>query len=79
MVIEDRLSDGEKKQLKEIETILNDIKCGVNINDNIKLLSIRHNVTKSYLQEIRKKMLHEDDLKYIEDLNGRIWAVLEPV
>ncbi|MGL5716120.1 MAG: hypothetical protein ACRCX2_24095, partial [Paraclostridium sp.] len=59
--------------------ILNDIKCGVNINDNIKLLSIRHNVTKSYLQEIRKKMLHEDDLKYIEDLNGRIWAVLEPV
>ncbi|MGL5712707.1 MAG: hypothetical protein ACRCX2_06785 [Paraclostridium sp.] len=79
MVIEDRLSDGEKKQLKEIETILNDIKCGVNINDNIKLLSIRHNVTKSYLQEIRKKMLHEDDLKYIEDLNGRIWAILEPV
>lgn len=74
-----RLDTGQKNQLQEIERILMDIKCGVNINENIKLLSIRHNVTKSHLQEIRMKMLHDEDLKYIEDLNRRIWNILEPV
>lgn len=75
----DRLSDGELNQLKSIEVVINDIKCGMNINENIKLLSIRHNITKSYLQDIRKPFLHEDDLRYIEDLNNRIWQILEPV
>lgn len=75
----DRLSDGELNQLKSIEVVINDIKCGVNINENIKLLSIRHNITKSYLQDLRKPFLHEIDLRYIEDLNSRIWQILEPV
>lgn len=75
----ERISEGELKQLQAIEVIINDIKCGVNINENIKLLAIRHNVTKSYLQDLRKPFLHEKDLKYIEDLNNRIWAILEPV
>lgn len=73
------LSESERKQLSDIEVILQDIKCGVNINDNIKLLARRHNVTKSHLQAIRRVLLIPDDLVYIEDLNNRVWKVLEPV
>ena len=74
-----RFTPKEREILAEIEQMISDIKCGVNVNDNIKLLSIRHNVTKSYLQELRKPFIHPLDLKYIEDLNDRIWNVLEPV
>jgi len=74
-----RLTEKEKAQLAEIETIISDIKCGRNVNDNIKMLAIKHNVTKAYLQALRKPFLHPLDLEYIEDLNLRIWSVLEPV
>ena len=59
-----RFTPKEREILAEIEQMISDIKCGVNVNDNIKLLSIRHNVTKSYLQELRKPFIHPLDLKY---------------
>lgn len=73
------LSVAEKKQLSDIEVLINDIKCGINVNENIKLLSLRHKVTKKYLQDIMKTMLSKEDLEYITDLNSRIYSLLEPV
>ncbi len=73
------LTKEEREKFAEIELIINNIKCGVNVNENIKLLSLRHNVTKSYLQEIKRSLLLESDLTYITDLNNRIWQILEPV
>ena len=73
------LSVVEKKQLSDIEALINDIKCGINVNENIRLLSLRHKVTKKYLQDIMKSMLSKEDLEYITDLNNRVYALLEPV
>ena len=78
-MLKSKISEEERKQLSQIECIINDIKCGVNVNENIKLLSIRHNVTKSYLQDIRKPFIDDEDMKYIEDLNMRVWTLLEPI
>lgn len=73
------LKDSERVQLLEIESIVERIMSSDDADEDIKILSSKHNIVKSYMTNIRMDNMKQEDVDYVREVNEKVWNVLDPV
>ena len=48
-------------------------------NQLVRMIAVRHVITKGYLTGVLRGMLFEKDIESIEMINDRIWVILKPI
>ncbi len=74
-----QLSTKQLQELRDIEDLIVRIQTNEDVDEEIRMLSVKHKVTKAYMTDVMRNMLSEEDYLKIETLNSKIWNILEPV